>query len=779
MRAHFLRAARADYPSPKSRLLPCSILNFICVFVLAFMAPGQSPDPQALVPIGELTFQSETSTMRISIPFDASHYHVLWHSTDLKGFLPVDALYAPSIFLNRPLTHTGTNGKQGFYRLEQLPLAYGRDLDNDSVDDWFELRHPEYFDLLDSGDILEPSDGRLLIGSHDEFDALARRDNVPGALGIREVKFLIVDVDTNRPLLYFLNSTTHPYHECFASSALKRDVSDFVSETYFIQEGRKFIAGSVLAHDRPSIDGESLRIYAFSFWPTDSVPFHYVSLTYDLLADQIRAGADPVFYFPAGSTQESAYVSEEELYETSSVQRITAADLYGERTFSALNTGASYGRLKLAQSSETYSARDIVIFQTIPNDINLTAGVITEVPQTPLSHVNLRAQQNQIPNAYIDSASTISEIMPLLGEYVRYEVTPDGYVLTPATQEEAEDYLESSRPTSASSPSADLSIEEITPLTEIAFDDAIAFGAKAANVAELSSFLPEGMAPDGYAVPFFFYDVFMKHNDFYEKAAAMIEASSFQEDPEQRREALSTFRAKIKEGEAPPWMLEALEEMHRAFPNNTKLRCRSSTNNEDLEGFNGAGLYNSYTQHLDEGHLIKSMRQVWASLWTYRAYEERHFYRINHFAVYMGVLVHSNYEDEKANGVAVTRNIYDPRFEGYYVNVQVGEDLVTNPEDESIPDEFLAWFFRDEMEIQYARQSNRVVEGETVLSDSQIDALVDALAEAHIHFEQLYDIGEFALDVEFKITHDDKLVLKQARPWSWPNAPEAEGLPCQ
>jgi hypothetical protein len=145
----------------------------------------------------------------------------------------------------------------------------------------------------------------------------------------------------------------------------------------------------------------------------------------------------------------------------------------------------------------------------------------------------------------------------------------------------------------------------------------------------------------------------------------------------------------------------------------------------------------------------------------------------------MGVLVHPNYEDEKANGVAVTRNIYDPRFEGYYVNVQVGEDLVTNPEDESIPDEFLAWFFRDEMEIQYARQSNRVVEGETVLSDSQIDALVDALAEAHIHFEQLYDIGEFALDVEFKITHDDKLVLKQARPWSWPNAPEAEGLPCQ
>ncbi len=737
------------------------------------MAPGQ------LSVVPDYSFDSKTSATSISLPFDSRHYYVLWHSADLRHFEPVDVVYAKSIFQNAPLEHAVPGGKQGYYRVEQVALAYGRDLDSDGVDDWFELRYPQYFDAMDGDDILPSSDGKLLIKSHDEFDALARRDNVPGALGVREVKFLVVDVDKKDPLLYFLNSTRHPYHDCFTSSVLRRDTSNFNNETYFIQKNRKYLAGSLVAHDRSTLDGEATRIYAVSFWPTDSVPFQYVELAYNLIIDQVRIDTESIYYFPTGQTQESAYERDLSSYLDSNVRRITAAELYGEQTFNALNTGIGYGRLKVAQSSETYSARDIVIFKTIPNDINLTAGVITEVPQTPLSHVNLRAQQNEIPNAFIENAAADPAIAPLIGEYVRYEVTADGHTMTRATQEEAEAHLEAIRPSKITSPPSDLSILEITPLEDIVFEDAIAFGAKAANVAELRIVLSDDMVPHGFAVPFYFYDAYMMHNGFYERAREILDQDAFQADPEKRRQALSAFREEIRAGEAPEWMLEALQEMHASFPEGTTLRCRSSTNNEDVEGFNGAGLYNSYTQHLDEGHIIKSMRQVWASLWTFRAFEERDFYRIDHFSVFMGVLVHPNFEDEKANGVAVTRNIFDPRFEGYYVNVQVGEDLVTNPEDESIPDEFLAWFFGGDLEIQYARNSNRVANGATVLSDSQIESLVDALKEAHNHFEDLYQLVDFALDVEFKITKDDKLVLKQARPWSWPNVPEAEDLACQ
>jgi len=56
----------------------------------------------------------------------------------------------------------------------------------------------------------------------------------------------------------------------------------------------------------------------------------------------------------------------------------------------------------------------------------------------------------------------------------------------------------------------------------IAFADFNAFGARAANVAELGRILPEGMVPDGFAIPFHFYDEFMKYNGFYDRARDMM-----------------------------------------------------------------------------------------------------------------------------------------------------------------------------------------------------------------------------------------------------------------
>ena len=76
------------------------------------------------------------------------------------------------------------------------------------------------------------------------------------------------------------------------------------------------------------------------------------------------------------------------------------------------------------------------------------------------------------------------------------------------------------------------------------------------------------------------------------------------------------------------------------------MRYRSSTNNEDLPGFNGAGLYDSKTQdpeETEEDGIDKSLKGVFASLWTFRAFTEREFHRIDHSVAAMGVLVHPNY----------------------------------------------------------------------------------------------------------------------------------------
>lgn len=78
--------------------------------------------------------------------------------------------------------------------------------------------------------------------------------------------------------------------------------------------------------------------------------------------------------------------------------------------------------------------------------------MISEAPQTPLSHINLKARQNDTPNAYVRDASRHERIVPLLGQLVRYVVDTDDFSLAPAAQEEADAFFERLRPPTAQEP---------------------------------------------------------------------------------------------------------------------------------------------------------------------------------------------------------------------------------------------------------------------------------------------------------------------------------------
>ena len=136
----------------------------------------------------------------------------------------------------------------------------------------------------------------------------------------------------------------------------------------------------------------------------------------------------------------------------------------------------------------------------------------------------------------------------------------------------------------------------------------------------------------------------------------------------------------------------------------------------------------------------------------------------------MGVLLIPNTDDELANGVAVSKNLIDPNWRGYYVNVQKGEELITNPDQTVIPEEFLiaSLMGLTRYEIQHVTWSSLQPPRTSLLSTAQAWDLADRLSAIQYHFRNLYNAWSdpaFAMEIEFKITKDNKLFIKQARPW--------------
>ncbi len=754
--------------SPMNLILKTTIAP--CLWLLLGQAILAVSPPASVDPL------REASKFEVLYETHPSQYHILYRGSRLDDVSRPVRMRLGSFDTLQGMRDTVPMMKRAFYRVLTLPRDDARDTDGDGLTDVEELLLPDTQHPLNPAIVAEQH-GAAIVTSRERFDQLARRDSVPGATNIREMKFLMTDVDTDQPKLFLIDTKRHIYHYNFHYFALDKrevDLSQFNSETYFTNINRKNLAGSILAHDSYVASDGRVGLYTMEFWPTDPVAFPFVEMAYEMLSASLPFIDGNLAYHPAGETQRTAFADDAEAFENSMVRSISTEELFGNRTFEALHPGVTFGRLILAEgTSVSLTPRDIVIFQHLPNDLTHVAGIITEVPQTPLSHVNLKARQNDTPNAYIKDASQLEEIREMLGQYILFEVTSDGYLIREATSEQVDQFLESIRPQEAQTPERDLSATGIVPLGDIEFSNRNQFGSKAANLSELRRILPSEMTPDGYVIPFSFYDAFMREHGFYDVLARMLSIRGFNEDAALREAELKKFRQRLREAPLPSGLALALEELHSSFPEGTFLRCRSSTNNEDLPDFNGAGLYDSFTHYPREGKLENTIKQVWASTWNYRAFEEREFYRINHFHTAMGVIVHPSYQDETANGVAVTKNIIDPNWIGYYVNVQTGEDLVTNPTENAIPEEFLISLLvgdsdvgNYQYEVQYVRKSNRRVDGEPILSQEQVFELAGRMQLIQTHFKRLYGgFHSFGMEIEFKIDSAGQLIIKQARPW--------------
>jgi hypothetical protein len=386
-------------------------------------------------------------------------------------------------------------------------------------------------------------------------------------------------------------------------------------------------------------------------------------------------------------------------------------------------------------------------------------------------------------------AYTNSELRVLKGKWVKLEVGPFKFSVTEITKDSADVWWEANRPVSVSIPSLDLSItdlvniEDILDITTYGLKEALlsaipAFGGKASHFAAFPHMDNKKVPyPKAFAIPVYYYWQFMEQNGFHEQVSQMVADTQFQDDPSVRDRMLAQLRDSILNAPVDStFEITLLNKLNAEYPG-IRMRFRSSTNAEDLDGFTGAGLYTSKSG--DPGNpdepLRDAIRTVWSSVWFFRAFEERSYRNIDHQRVGMALLVHNSFPYEEANGVAITANPFDPSGlePGFYINVQVGEESVVQPEAGVTTDQFIYHFDMPGQPIVFMAHSSLIPLGRTVLTKAQTHTLGMALKEIHDFFLPVYgkDTNKwYAMDTEFKFDHAGVsssefpiLYMKQAR----------------
>jgi pyruvate,water dikinase len=527
----------------------------------------------------------------------------------------------------------------------------------------------------------------------------------------------------------------------------------------------------------------------------------------------------------------------------------------------------SYGYLRRISPADLkagrYNEKDILILDEIPLDLGPISGVMSSVPQVPNSHVILRCLNQKVPDVYLKQIP--SYLKDFENKLVRFSVSSEtswliqGEADVPNIKAEAEAYWKE-RQKVIPTPEVDLSVDEIYVWRGKKSNPLLvkSYGAKASNFAILDEELrnqgvDRSLYDHSFMVPFSFAAQHLKGavtDKACKKAAkkcekdegsactealalcevsknggtlesylaAMVDATNkkrMSEDPEFRRKALSFARRLIRAVDLPAPVLKAVKDGLAAYPENRRMRLRSSTNAEDLSGLNGAGLYESKAACLadpegaddDDGKpsacrtagedvriraqvaklrayddptgdlslaaddleesltnkysLSDSIRAVYASVWTERAYLNREYYGLVHNKVYMGILAHPSFVDEYANGVAVVT--FTAQGADLNIVAQIDDVSITNPLfPDAIPEQTVGKVDDKGKLLSFDVISRSNLKGDVIPSEAKRNDLARQLYLAAKALKGV--LNRDRMDLEFMLDANQNVIIKQGRP---------------
>lgn len=591
-------------------------------------------------------------------------------------------------------------------------------------------------------------------------------DHYSRALNADAFGKFIIDIKTDK--IYFIDANLFELHADFVLGVLLKQAwtAENVREynKNYEKVKPKFILGYITYHSK-------LDTWDFSFWEGDKIDAAGVLKVSKKLDQTFWKTKLP--FRPDSPAQEK--MSKE--VAKKGLKVVTNDQIYKEAEYQAFNLGRAVGTLRIVPVGTPYEEmsfdrHDIVLLQESYPDITPVSGIIATTFSTPLSHVNLRAGAWGIPNAGDKKAR--DKWKDLDGKVVYYEVTDQKATIREATADEIQELQHRiDNVKKVTLPKADTTSARLAMLTRIRAKDVITYGTKTSNLGEIRTANLDGVnVPDGFGVPFFYYVRHLEQNELTAKVDAVLDDPQFK-DAAWRKTALEGLRQAIKDAPIDDEVLSMIYKRVRLKLGGKGVFVRSSTNAEDLPGFNGAGLYDTMPNVKGKKALGEALKAVWASVWNLRAVDERDAFGIDHRQVFMGVMIQVGVA-ATASGVLVSTNLWDRRdTDGFTINAKKGLGMRV-VEGQKVPEQIIFDATNDGTKI-ISRSDDPVMlvfdenggikelpidpAAEVILTEERAKALVDQVRK----FIPLFS-RDHPLDVEW-VLEGEKMWIVQARPF--------------
>lgn len=578
------------------------------------------------------------------------------------------------------------------------------------------------------------------IDSVDVFNAISVPAGDLVANG-RVAKFLI-DIRSESPQVHFVNGNyledgvvpdSAKYHFFFARQALSitEDLGEFNQITYFTEPKTRYVAGVVHTY---FLEGGTDPVYGLQFYPQDIIREQAIVDAVRAVKEKITTVGARFAFVPTGTQQTTSSVGPDLV--AAGIEVIPLDRILGSITYLPLNPGEAWGYLRIfPPDNDELNPSDIPVFDELPLDLSVVAGVMTRAVQDASSHVNLKSKERGTPNMVLRNAGPENaRLVPWKNKPLHLVVRTDDFVLERSTDEEVASRLaeRNNLPWVPLVWEAEKKLRSFGEMAAGELGDSLAmsarYGGKAANLGFLvhrstlgranqkgtpSQRLGYDLVPKGFGVPLSFYRNLVQHKPngkLRKRLDKLIRAEMAGTlSSAQRTRRAAEVQELFLDARIPPKDLAKIEaKLEKVLAGVDRIKVRSSANAEDIPNFDGAGLHDSYAAtrsrrdnkdrpcsiEIDsDGNEVKrkvkpktlacAIKGVYASLWNKRAIEERSFARIDHATAAMGLAIVPVYDAESevaANAVAITRVLNTTGVYGYTLSLQDGNNLVTNPD---------------------------------------------------------------------------------------------------